>query len=91
MQTNRQTFASAAPLNFNSLWLEHESNWPTIQDIGLLACLAALFHDFGKANAAFQQKLLSADRRRMPTGMSGCRCGCLRCLFAVMELTTELG
>lgn len=58
-----QTFASAAPINFDSLYAEHESNWPTIKNIGLLACMAALFHDFGKANAAFQQKLVSADRK----------------------------
>ena len=31
MQTNRQTFASAAPINFDSLWAEHESNWPAIK------------------------------------------------------------
>jgi CRISPR-associated endonuclease/helicase Cas3 len=57
----RQMFASAAPLDFDSLWAEHESHWPTIQDIGLLACMAALFHDFGKANATFQQKLTGSQ------------------------------
>lgn len=61
IQTTRQKFASAAPIDFDNLWPEHESNWPAIKDIGLLACMAALFHDFGKANAAFQQKLTSTQ------------------------------
>lgn len=61
IQTTRQTFASAAPIDFDNLWPEHASNRPAIKDIGLLACMAALFHDFGKANAAFQQKLTSTQ------------------------------
>jgi len=39
---------------------DDENDWHTLEDIRLLACLAALFHDFGKANTAFQKKLTSA-------------------------------
>ena len=35
-----------------------ENDWHTAEDIQLLATAAALFHDFGKACAAFQKKLL---------------------------------
>lgn len=37
-----------------------ENDWHTAEDIRLLASLAALFHDFGKASEAFQKKLSSA-------------------------------
>ncbi|QJD29392.1 type I-F CRISPR-associated helicase Cas3f [Methylococcus geothermalis] len=36
-----------------------ENDWHTAEDIRLLARLAALFHDFGKASEAFQKKLKS--------------------------------
>ena len=36
-----------------------ENDWRTGEVIRLLARLAALFHDFGKANDAFQNKLIS--------------------------------
>lgn len=36
-----------------------ENDWHTGEDIRLLARMAALFHDIGKANAAFQHKLTS--------------------------------
>lgn len=36
-----------------------ENDWHTAHDIRLLAEMAALFHDFGKANAAFIKKLIS--------------------------------
>ena len=38
---------------------DDENDWHAAEDIRLLARLAALFHDFGKANAAFQKKLRS--------------------------------
>ncbi|MCB1764891.1 MAG: type I-F CRISPR-associated helicase Cas3 [Candidatus Competibacteraceae bacterium] len=38
---------------------DDENDWHTAEDIRLLARLAALFHDFGKANHAFQTKLTS--------------------------------
>lgn len=37
-----------------------ENDWHTAEVIRLLAALAALFHDFGKANAHFQAKLSKA-------------------------------
>ena len=37
-----------------------ENDWHRAEDMRLLASLAALFHDFGKANEAFQNKLRSA-------------------------------
>ncbi len=36
-----------------------ENDWHTAEEIRLLASVAALFHDFGKANDAFQNKLRS--------------------------------
>ncbi|MFH0903276.1 MAG: type I-F CRISPR-associated helicase Cas3f, partial [Pseudomonadota bacterium] len=36
-----------------------ENDWQTGEDLRCLAVLAALFHDFGKANAGFQKKLRS--------------------------------
>lgn len=50
----------AAPTNTterNVLRAGDEDDWHTAEDIRLLACLAALFHDFGKAVLAFQNKL----------------------------------
>lgn len=38
-----------------------EDDWLTGEEIRLLAALAALFHDFGKASAGFQAKLLLAQ------------------------------
>ena len=63
IQTAHQAFASSAPINFDSPWAQRESDWPAIKDIALLACMAALFHDFRKANAAFQRKLVGAGRK----------------------------
>lgn len=37
-----------------------ENDWHTAEEMRLLACLAALFHDFGKASNAFQKKLSSS-------------------------------
>lgn len=39
-----------------------ENDWMTAEDIRLLAVLAALFHDFGKASRAFQAKLTSRSK-----------------------------
>lgn len=38
-----------------------ENDWHSAEDIRLLARIAALFHDLGKANDAFQEKLRSAQ------------------------------
>ncbi|MGV0958694.1 MAG: type I-F CRISPR-associated helicase Cas3f [Limnohabitans sp.] len=50
----------AAPTNMterNILRQDDENDWHTAHDIRLLAAMAALFHDFGKANDTFQHKL----------------------------------
>lgn len=41
-----------------------ENSWHTMTDISLLAGIAALFHDFGKANSLFQNKLRSASKKK---------------------------
>ncbi|WP_303902227.1 type I-F CRISPR-associated helicase Cas3f [Thiohalomonas denitrificans] len=41
-----------------------ENDWHTAEEIRLLATLAALFHDFGKANQAFQKKLAPASSKK---------------------------
>lgn len=38
---------------------QDENDWHSAEDIRLLAAMAALFHDLGKANDAFQKKLTS--------------------------------
>ena len=43
-----------------------ENDWHHGEVIRLLAAMAALFHDFGKANAVFQQKLKKAPDSRDP-------------------------
>jgi CRISPR-associated endonuclease/helicase Cas3 len=50
----------ATPTNMterNILRQDDENDWRTAHDIRLLAAMAALFHDFGKANDTFQDKL----------------------------------
>jgi len=41
----------------NQLQRDDLNNWPLLPVIRALTCLAALLHDWGKANARFQQKL----------------------------------
>jgi len=43
----------------NILRSQDENNWHSAEVIRLLAMIAALFHDFGKANKAFIEKLVS--------------------------------
>ena len=53
----------AVPTNTTTrkiLRMEDENNWHSAEDSKLLAGLAALFHDMGKANATFQKKLRSS-------------------------------
>lgn len=39
------------------LWSQSENQWHTAEVISLLAAIAGLFHDFGKANLLFQDRL----------------------------------
>lgn len=59
---NRRRFNSqgAVPTNTterNLLRAEDENDWHSAEDIHLLAALASLLHDLGKASAAFQARL----------------------------------
>lgn len=50
----------AVPTNITGrdiLRSDSENSWHTAEDIALLSGIAALFHDFGKANVLFQNKL----------------------------------
>ena len=57
---NKFNTEGSIPTNFTRrdvLKADDENHWHTAEDIALLAALAALFHDFGKANVLFQKKL----------------------------------
>ncbi len=57
---SRFNVEGAVPTNITSrniLRKEDENDWHTLDAISLLASIAALFHDFGKANILFQNKL----------------------------------
>ncbi len=45
---------------------QHENQWHTAEVISLLAAIAGLFHDFGKANILFQRKLLRTAKAFEP-------------------------
>ncbi len=69
----------ATPTNLTThdvLRVKDENDWHTAEDIRLLTRLAALFHDFSKANDAFQKKLTSkkpvADAYRHEWVSLGC-------------------
>lgn len=58
--TRRFNAQGAVPTNTttrNVLRQEDENSWHTAEDIRLLAQMAALLHDLGKASVAFQQRL----------------------------------
>lgn len=42
---------------------KRENFWHTMEDIALLAGIAGLFHDFGKANKVFQEKLTPKKKK----------------------------
>lgn len=50
----------------NILRSHDENNWNTLHIIQILAAIAALFHDFGKASCAFQLKLKNGRKSRNP-------------------------
>lgn len=50
---------------------QDENNWHSVETIALLAGIAGLFHDFGKANVLFQQGLQGQGKHINPIGMSG--------------------
>ena len=57
------------PTNFtrrNVLKVDDENQWHTATVIALLSALAALFHDFGKANILFQKKLKTGKNTPEP-------------------------
>lgn len=59
----------ATPTNMterNILRQDDENDWHTGYDIRLLAAMAALFHDFGKANDTFQAKLKGNAKQADP-------------------------
>ncbi len=59
----------ATPTNMTQrdvLRANNENNWHSGEDIRLLARLAALFHDLGKANEVFQKKLKSPQASADP-------------------------
>ncbi|WP_414147422.1 type I-F CRISPR-associated helicase Cas3f [Erwinia sp. BNK-24-b] len=43
-----------------------ENHWQSAQAIGLIAAIAGLFHDFGKANQLFQQNLFGEGKSFQP-------------------------
>ena len=64
---SRFNFRGAVPTNTTQrdiLRRADENDWHTLTDIHLLASLAALFHDFGKACQAFQDKLAGRNAER---------------------------
>lgn len=56
-QFNSQGATSTNMTQRDVLRASDEDDWHSAEDIRLLACIAALFHDFGKAVLAFQNKL----------------------------------
>src|SRR5690606_10720603 len=57
----------AAPTNTtarNVLRREDENDWHSAEDIRLLAQMAALLHDLGKASVAFQERLRGKRQER---------------------------
>ncbi|ADH86223.1 type I-F CRISPR-associated helicase Cas3f [Desulfurivibrio alkaliphilus] len=59
--------SGAVPTNTTTrdiLRTERENDWHTMEDVALLAGLAGLFHDFGKANKIFQAKLKAKTKSK---------------------------
>ena len=58
-QFNAQGAVPTNTTTHDVLRRHHENDWSSAEDIRLLATMASLFHDFGKASRAFQKKLRS--------------------------------
>ena len=66
---NKFNIEGTIPTNFTRrdvLKADDENHWHTATVIALLSSLAALFHDFGKANVLFQEKLKQDKRTTEP-------------------------
>ncbi len=66
---NKFNIEGTIPTNFTRrdvLKADDENQWYTATIIALLSALAALFHDFGKANVLFQDKLKKGKRATEP-------------------------
>lgn len=66
---NKFNTEGTIPTNFTRrdvLKMDDENQWHTATVIALLSAIAALFHDFGKANVLFQKKLKTGKRTTEP-------------------------
>lgn len=61
--------------------------WQNLELIAIAAGIAGLFHDFGKANDLFQNKLNPKKKKAQKTMnlivMNGCRLNCLKPLYKI--------
>ncbi len=63
---NEQGTVPTNTTGLDVLKIRDEDNWHTAESIALLAGIAGLFHDFGKANRLFQEKLRLGAMRAEP-------------------------
>ncbi|HEI8867806.1 TPA: type I-F CRISPR-associated helicase Cas3 [Serratia odorifera] len=63
---NRQGAVPTNSTGRDILRNDRENQWHSVECISLLAAIAGLFHDFGKANALFQQSLAGQGKRYQP-------------------------
>ncbi|MGK6328346.1 type I-F CRISPR-associated helicase Cas3f [Erwinia sp. DT-104] len=63
---NRDGSAPTHSTERDVLKSQDENQWQSAQAIGLIAAIAGLFHDFGKANRLFQQNLFGEGKNFQP-------------------------